>query len=137
MTKDILLNIRDSHLSGGEKESYEIVTRGKFRGNNDNYKVKYDEQFDEFQGCHTTLEVTDGKSVAIIRRGECGAELFVEENKRHNCQYNSPYGTFMMGIYGTQVLSEINNGKGRLLLKYTVDIYGDVASENEIEFILK
>ena len=137
MKKDVLLTIKDSHTTDGNKESYEMTTRGVWVGNFDgSYKIEYDEQYDELKGCHTILSV-EGSCVSMVRTGSFNTEMTIEKGKRHNCQYQSPFGTMLIGINAQKVASDITDGKGTLELKYTIDFYGGVASENELIITLE
>lgn len=136
MKKDVLLTIKDSHTIDGDTESYEMSTRGIWESDISGYKISYDEQYDELKGCHTELTV-NGSCVSMIRTGSFNTEMTIEMGKRHNCQYQSPFGTMLIGISAQKVASDITDGKGSLELKYTIDFYGGVASENELIITLE
>lgn len=136
MKKDVLLTIKDTHIIDGNRESYEMTTRGKWEGEPLNYTIEYDEQYDELKGCHTVLTVK-GKCVSMVRNGAFNTEMVIEKGKRHNCEYASPYGSMLIGISAQKVKSDITDGKGLLHLKYTIDFYGGVASENEMLITLE
>ena len=137
MKKDILVTINDSHTTEDNTDSYEMSTRGTFDGDDFNYVVEYDEQYDELKGCHTVMTVKDGKCVTIVRTGSYASELTVERGKRHNCEYNTPYGSMLIGITAQKVKSKIQNGTGTLELQYTIDFYGGIASENNLRIVLE
>lgn len=132
MKKDILVTIKDSHVIDGNKEAYEMTTRGTFDGNENNYTIEYDEQYDALKGCHTAMTVKERRWVSIVRTGDFPSELTIESGKRHNCQYNTPFGSMLIGISAQKVKSDISDGKGTLELKYTIDFYGGVANETEM-----
>ena len=136
MKKDVLLTIKDSHTTDGNKESYEMTTRGIWESSADGYKISYDEQYDELKGCHTELTVKD-LCVHMVRTGSFNTEMTIEKGKRHNCQYQSPFGSMLIGINAQKVASDVKDGKGTLEMKYTIDFYGGVASENELILILE
>ncbi len=136
MKKDVLLTIKDSHTIDGDTESYEMTTRGIWESDLSGYKISYDEQYDELKGCHTELTV-NGSCVSMIRTGSFNTEMTIEMGKRHNCQYQSPFGTMLIGISAQKVASDITDGKGTLELRYTIDFYGGVASENELIITLE
>ncbi len=137
MKKDVLLTLRDAHIVDDARESYEMTTRGVFCGNDDNYTIEYDEQYDELRGCHTVLSVKNKKCVSIVRTGSYSSEMMIEQGKRHNCNYLTPYGSMLIGIAAQKVKSTVVDGCGVLELKYTIDFYGGVASENEMEITVK
>ena len=136
MKKDVLLTIKDSHTIDGDTESYEMSTRGIWESDLSGYKISYDEQYDELKGCHTELHVK-GSCVSMVRTGSFNTEMTIEMGKRHNCQYQSPFGSMLIGISAQKVASDIIDGKGTLELRYTIDFYGGVASENELIITLE
>ena len=136
MKKEVLLTIKDSHTVDGSKESYEMTTRGIWEDDLNGYTINYDEQYDELKGCHTELTVR-GTCVSMVRTGSFTTEMTIEKGKRHNCQYQSPFGSMLIGIAAQKVASDIKDGKGTLEMKYTIDFYGGVASENELILILE
>ena len=136
MKKDVLVTISDSHVVDGTKESYEMTTRGTFEGDENNYVIEYDEQYDELKGCHTVMTVKERRCVEIVRTGSYASELIIERGKRHNCQYNTPYGSMLIGIAAQKVKSTVSEGLGTLELKYTIDFYGGVANETEMKITL-
>lgn len=136
MKKDVLLTIKDSHSIDDNTESYEMSTRGVWESTISGYKISYDEQYDELKGCHTELTV-NGSCVSMVRTGSFNTEMIIEKGKRHNCQYQSPFGSMLIGISAQKVSSDIKDGKGTLELRYTIDFYGGVASENELSITLE
>lgn len=136
MKKDVLITIKDSHTFDGSTESYEMTTRGTFDGDENDYIIEYDEQYDALKGCHTVMTVNERRCVSIVRTGDFPSELIIERGKRHNCQYNTPYGSMLIGISAQKVRSDITDGIGTLELKYTIDFYGGVANETKMKITL-
>ncbi len=136
MRKDVLLTVKDTHIIDGSKESYEMTTRAVFRDDAEGYSIIYEEQYDELKGCKTTVNV-NGSCVTMVRRGSYNTEMTIEKGKRHSCEYASPFGSMLIGIAAQKVQSDVADGKGILHLKYTIDFYGGIASENELIFTLE
>lgn len=136
MKKDILITISDSHTIDGNKEAYEMTTRGSFQGDANHYVIEYDEQYDELKGCHTVMTVKERKCVEIVRTGSYNSELCIERGKRHNCQYNTPFGSMVMGITAQKVKSTVDEGNGIIELQYTVDFYGGVTNETNMKITI-
>lgn len=130
--KNILVTLKDSHIIDGEKESYEITTHGAWDGEEDNYTIEYDEQYDELRGCHTKITVTNGSCVSVVRTGAFSSEMTIEKDKRHDCEYNTPYGAMIISIHAINIKSDIIDGKGTLEMKYTINFYGNATSMNEM-----
>ncbi len=136
MKKDVLITVKDIHTVEGSREAYEMITRGTWEGTPDAYTIEYNEQYDRLEGCRTVLNVKRG-CVSMIRRGQYNTEMIIERGKRHSCEYSSPYGSMLIGVYAQKVNSTVDDGRGKLHLKYTIDFYGGVAGENELIFTLE
>ncbi|MCD7827323.1 MAG: DUF1934 domain-containing protein [Clostridiales bacterium] len=135
MEQEIMLIVRDSHIADGKKDGYEITTKGRFSGDENDYTLEYDEMIEEFKGCRTTVRVTDGKYVCVTRHGHYNMDLTVEKGKRHDCLYVTPFGSCMMSVFGSKIESSVKDGEGSLIMNYAVDIYGDTASVTDLTFI--
>lgn len=114
-----------------------MTVRGTFYGDDDNYVIKYTELHEESPDCSVTITTGDGHSVTVVRAGEMNTELTVEKGKRHSCNYETPFGSFLMGISAQKVESKIVDGSGKIELLYTVDFYGNIAGENELTITIK
>ena len=73
----------------------------------------------------------------MTREGNYTSELIIEQDKRHNCYYSTPFGDFMMGIYAKRVDSNMKSDGGTLSLEYTLDFNSDLASKNQLTINVK
>lgn len=137
--KDIIVTIRDSHTQDGDRESSELITTGVFSGVDGDFSISYNEQNAELESCVTTLKVEGDKKVIMTRTGRYTAEMIMEKNKRHNCHYATPFGSFMMGVYARDIESSVADNclKGKLRLKYTIDFNSSNATENELDILFE
>jgi len=136
MKKNVVIRITNIQSEGPQMvENHEVTTKGTFTGNENDYTLNYIELFDENTKSNTTIRVNK-KTVTLIRQGDFNYEFIIEQNSRHNCHYETPYGEFMLGIYGKSVESTVTENGGVLRLNYTLDFNAGFASENEmtIEF---
>lgn len=100
MTEDVLVTISGKHLIGGESEDVELLVPGIYRRTEDGaHEIFYEEPVEEESlGTENTLRI-DGTSMCIEKRGACTAELrFLNSAERTLCDYQTPYGTFYIGI---------------------------------------
>lgn len=134
---EILITIKDSHLTDGERESFEMTTKGLLTEDGDKIVIEYEEQYDELAGCKTTLTVVPEMFASIIRLGGYSTEMIIEMGKHHSCEYNTPYGSMLIGIGAKCVSSTVKDGCGTIKLEYTIDFYGGVASENEMNITIE
>lgn len=137
--KDIIVTIRDKHTQDGESESAELITTGSFSGNKKDYSISYTERNDELESCITTLKVEGNERIVMTRTGKYTAEFIIEKNKRHNCHYATPFGSFFMGIYTKEINSCVaeNCERGKLRLQYTIDFNASNVTENEMDIVFE
>lgn len=137
--KNILLTIRDRHITDGDADSSELMTTGTFVGTAEDYTITYNEQDAELKNCVTTLHVEGQERVTMIRTGSSTAELILEIHKRHICLYNTPFGGFNLGVYAKQISSKVlpEEACGALSFRYTLDFNSANSTENEMNILFK
>ena len=118
----------------GESEEVELFTTGNFYRTANSWCVAYDEsEATGFQGAKTTLKVEGSRRVTMRRTGErMRSQLIIEKGERHQCCYDTGYGTMTLGISGDHIESKIDDNGGHLSVRYTLDINAVQASENEL-----
>ncbi|NMP38105.1 MAG: DUF1934 domain-containing protein [Clostridiales bacterium] len=138
MKKKVVINISDKQSPDvGEPETLEMNIFGTLSFSQDAYTLEYTELDGELAGCTTSLCVDDPGRVIMRRSGSYNSELTIERNKRHNCHYDTPYGGFLMGIFGKAVHSSMTPRGGTLKMRYTVDFNSELAAENEMTITVK
>ncbi len=137
MKKDVLITILDEQLSDGETERLEITTAGTLKSDKNGVSISYDEVDGALQGCVTTLKIESPTCVTMSRNGPYSSQLILEQNKRHSCYYETPVGSFMMGVFAKSVGAAVGENGGVLNLKYTVDFNSGLATENTMTITVK
>lgn len=132
MKNDRVIKITDTQSADGESESIELFTKGSLRMKNNRYKLDFTEMLDEENECKTCITFEGRNCVSLVREGAFHSELIVEEGKRHVCQYVTPYGELIVGIYGKSVISNVSKNGGSLKMNYTIDFFGGLAAEKEM-----
>lgn len=139
LKREILLTIRDRHIQDGESDGSELMTTGTFEGTPDDFCISYAEQDEALRDCITTLHVEGEKRVTLVRTGSTSAEMILEQHKRHNCHYDTPYGGFILGVYAKQISSRVlpDEACGALAFRYTLDFNAANSTENELNILFK
>lgn len=132
MKKDRVIKITDTESADGETESVELYTKGSLKMTDGICRLDFTETFDEENECKTCITVEKSGCVSLVREGAYHSELIVEQGKRHICQYITPYGELMVGIFGKSVENDVGKNGGSLKMKYTVDFFGGLAAEKEM-----
>lgn len=136
MKKNIKIDILDCHDNDGDVLDMEMSTFGTLECMDDEYQITYTEHGSELEGCVTSLKVK-GTCVTMTRTGQYTSELIIEQDKRHNCHYSTPFGDFMMGVYAKKVESDMRKDGGTLSFEYTIDFNADFASKNQLTINFK
>ena len=127
--------IRDKHWTDGDESESEMSVFGSFEFKDDKYKISYMEHEGDLAGCVTDITFTkDPKSVYMTRTGAFTTNLLLQQNRRNTCQYNTPYGTMMMGIFTYDIDSAMNEDGGDLAFTYSLDVEGGTVSKTELHF---
>lgn len=129
--------IRDRHTVAGEVSESTTELYGDLARSNDGYVIRYNEHEGDFAGTTTNISVFGPDSIHLSRGGSFGINFMLEEGKRHNCFYDTPYGRLEMGVYARKVDSKLNEDGGVLSFAYSLDIGGGEVSENELEVEVK
>ncbi|MDD2955277.1 MAG: DUF1934 domain-containing protein [Oscillospiraceae bacterium] len=134
MKKDVLITIKGIQYQDEEPDTVELTTVGRFYRRDGTYYISYDEsEATGFEGSKTTLKVEGEGKVTMLRRGGANSsQLIIEKGARHQCLYDTEYGSLMLGISGSRIVSSLGDDGGELNFKYTLDINASMAVENEV-----
>lgn len=133
MKKDVLINIASSQTVDGNEDKMELSVTGTLTHTDNGYELEYTEYNGEMQGCVTSVSVTGGNCVSILRNGGYSSEMMLENEKRHNCLYSTPYGEITIGIYTTKIESDMTEVGGTLEMAYTIDFSMSQITENTMK----
>lgn len=127
-----MISLISIQYQDNEKNETELLTKASFKHSGEDYIISYeDTEATGFEGSTTTITINGSKSASIIREGTANSVLSLEIGKKHYCQYNTPYGSWLIGIYTHKIENDIDQN-GRLYLKYTLDLNSSFLSDNEI-----
>ncbi|MBQ1451116.1 MAG: DUF1934 domain-containing protein [Clostridia bacterium] len=125
--------IRDRHTVAGEVSESTTELFGELAVAQGGYVIRYNEHEGDFAGTTTNISVMGPDSLRLSRGGSFGIDFLLEEGKRHNCFYDTPYGRLEMGVYAKKIDSDMKDNGGNLKFAYSLDIGGGEVSENELE----
>ncbi len=138
MTEDYIINIDGYQQSGGEKETLSLFTLGSFEKKDGRYFISYhDSEATGFAGDVTTLEVIGNKQVTVRRQGKTFSELIIENGKRHQCHYDTGFGTMILGIHADEIKNSLTEGGGNLRFRYRLDVNSSEVSENQLNITVR
>ncbi|MBE3578695.1 MAG: DUF1934 domain-containing protein [Caldanaerobacter subterraneus] len=115
-----------------EVDTIELITEGSFYIKGNTFYVVYEEsELSGMDGTTTTLKITRDK-VTLLRFGTNKSKMIFEKNRRHETDYNTPYGKILLGIMSTDLAVDMGESGGEVRIKYVLDINNQKVSNNEL-----
>ena len=136
MEENYLITIKGTMEQDGERESVELMTRGKFVRRGSSYFIAYEEtEATGYAGCTTTVKATaDAREVVMTRFGKVPSQLVIEKGVRHICHYETGFGSVSLGVAADVIELDLTDAGGRLQFSYTLDSGGEnFISRNLVE----
>lgn len=132
-----LIKIIGTQTADGEQDVVELTTNGTLEQTDTGWKLCYNEtEATGMDGTTTTLDISEGR-LNLMRSGTHPSMLILEKNKRHHCNYNTPYGTFDLGTYTSELAYKLNNHGGELLFSYTLGFNGGINSAHTVHITVQ
>ena len=127
MEENYLITIKGTMEQDGERESVELMTRGKFVRRGSSYFIAYEEtEATGYAGCTTTVKATaDAREVVMTRFGKVPIQLVIEKGVRHICHYETGFGSVSLGVAADVIELDLADAGGRLQFSYTLDSGGE------------
>ncbi|MBR5774159.1 MAG: DUF1934 domain-containing protein [Clostridia bacterium] len=136
MDKQYLIKTTGVRIENDNKERFEVVSRGSYTYDEDKQIISYIEHGGELDGCKTVI-TAQGDCVETLRTGGYTMQLIAEKGKRHNCCYDTPYGSMVLGVFCNRVKNRLDENGGELEFSYTLDVNSALLSENKVLISIK
>ena len=138
MQENYLISILGRQQVDGETGEVQVTTLGSYVKKGKNLYITYKEYDSEVNGKPVTSVLkVEGNDKVTLMRGAGSTRLVLENGKRHLCQYDTGYGNMMIGIFTSQLHSNLTDEGGKLEVRYTLDINSNLSSSNEILITIK
>jgi len=132
----IILNIIGAQQYDRDKDKIELTTVGTMRDDGNAYIIRYSEQYEPpAEPIKVNLRIEKNGSFVEITKstGKQASCLSVEKAKRNLCNYRTPYGEILMGVYGKEIELDVQDTGGSFRFSYDIDINGAVSSANTVK----
>lgn len=132
MSNDAVIRIRSTQESNGETDRMELVTRGKYYKKGDHYYISYKEsEVTGMEGTSTVIKAdSEHSTVNLMRYGALRSQLIFEQDKRHNCMYDTFAGMLLVSVLAKDMSIGLNDNGGTVKVCYNIEINGSVQSQN-------
>ena len=67
-----------------------------------------------------------------MMRGGSATRLILEEGRRHLCMYDTGFGPLTLGVFTSELSTELGRDGGYMVIKYTLDVDSNLSSQNEL-----
>lgn len=127
--------IKGEQVIDGEHDVTEIDVTGDLSETDGGLKLEFWEYLDDKEKVHTEI-VIDGDTVIMKKDGSVATEMIFEKGVRHNGEYVTPVGALSVGVNTNDVVIDIEDGSGKILLEYDLDFNMGFLAKNKLEIKL-
>ena len=132
-----LIKIVGTQSADGEVDTIELTTNGTLERVADGWKLCYNEtEATGMEGTVTQLDISKDR-LNLMRLGTHPSMLILEKNRRHHCNYHTPYGTIDLGTYTSELAYDLNDHGGQLTFCYTLGFNGGINSAHEVHITVQ
>ncbi len=136
--KEVLIGIKSVQTGNGQTERMDFTTVGRMFQKDNHIFLRYQEGelLNENEDVTTLLKIQD-RQVMLQRTGDRQSRMLIEKGVRHQCYYQTTFGSFTIGVFGETIENALSKAGGRLYLRYTIDADAELVSRNEVEISVK
>lgn len=132
-----LIKIIGTQTADGERDVIELTTDGTLEQTADGWCLCYNEtEATGMEGTVTKLDITPGR-LNLMRTGSHPSMLILEKNRRHHCNYQTPYGTIDLGTYTSELGYRLGDHGGEVLFSYTLGFNGGISSAHTVHITVQ
>lgn len=132
-----LIKIVGTQRADGEEDTIELTTNGTLERIGEGWKLCYNEtEATGMEGTVTQLEICDGR-LTLVRSGAHPSMLILEQNRRHHCNYQTPYGAIELGTYASKIVCKLDDDGGEVEFHYTLGFNGGVSSAHTVHITVQ
>lgn len=123
--------------NGGEKETFELTTFGRYYVKNESAYLQYEESTEEGP-MKTTMKLTDN-GILLMRSGSIKMRMQLEEQMKHRGIYTTPFGELQI-MTDTKELQHRWNSEssiGTIEVLYHLSIQGSKAGTYKLQIVFE
>ncbi|MBR5535107.1 MAG: DUF1934 domain-containing protein [Clostridia bacterium] len=135
--KKVYVSIIGESLVDGDGDKTEMVTEGEYTMRGGKYLLRYNEHLSDMDDGCTTVIRFDENSVVMSRSGNINTQMIFETGKRHVSHYETPLGSFTIGISTDVLKKNIGENGGDVEIKYILDINNSAQVENYLHLNIR
>ena len=139
MKEQWIMTLHNVQCEDGEKTEVTLNTEIDYKKNSNGERViTYQEsEATGMDGSITQLQISPDNMITIIRTGKFSMHLVVQMERKHFCNYETPYGDAIFGISAKFIYNALTDEGGILKFRYIVDTNSSLVSEMKFQLKLK
>ncbi len=127
MAQQLKVKVQSTIISGEDRESYTLVSRGRLRDTHEGISLTYEEGEGDSKSGYSTLTLLPGGEIKWHRVGAVKTDLTFAPGQRCEGKYQVPPFSFSIAVIPTQVEWSLGERGGEVSLGYTRELEGDIA----------
>ncbi len=135
--KKVYVSIVGESTVDGDGDKTELVTEGEYALRNGKYLLRYKEHLADVGGDCTTMIKIDRETVVMSRNGNINTQMIFEKGKRHMSHYETPLGSFTIGVSTDTLGVNVDECGGEVEIKYILDINNSAQVENYLRLNIR
>lgn len=137
MNKKVYVSVVGTTTIDGENDKTELVTEGEYAMRNGKYMLRYKEHLADFgTDCSTMIKI-DKDTVVMTRSGSANTQMIFENGKRHLSHYETPMGSFTIGVSTDKLNVKVDSEGGDVEINYVLDINSSAQVENHLHLNIR
>ena len=135
--KKVYVSIIGETSVNGDDDKTELVTEGEYTFRNGKYLLRYREQLSDVGDECTTVIRIDNETVVMSRSGNINTQMIFEKGKRHVGHYETPLGSFTIGVSTDALAIKVDDNGGEVEIRYILDINNSAQVENYLHLNIR
>lgn len=135
---EVKIHLKTRIQHGDEKDSFELISIGRYYEKEDSFFLKYDEVQEEGT-IHTIFKMKRDEEALILRSGAVKMRMVFKEDEEHAGSYESQLGTLMITTKTSKLTHTANRTKndGEINLSYQLYMQGSPVGKYEMDISYK
>nr|WP_156791482.1 DUF1934 domain-containing protein [Bacillus sp. SG-1] len=135
---EVKIHLKTHIQHGDEKDSFELISNGRYYEKGDSFFLKYDEVQEEGT-IHTIFKMKREEEALILRSGAVKMRMVFKEDEEHAGSYESQLGTLMITTRTSKLTHTANRTKndGEINLSYQLYMQGSPVGKYEMDISYK
>ncbi len=125
------LAIKGTQTADGDTEVTELNVVGRLEKTDRGYIIEYTD-YASVDDNRTVISFNED-TLIMTKLGEINTEMLFKEGMRTNCDYQTPYGNFEIGIYTNKLSIRADKKGAKIKLEYNIDFNYGFAAVNKLD----